>query len=445
MNDPLSDSNIFSFGVILILFIMSAFFSSAETAVTSINRLKIKMLAEEGDKKAEFLLKLVKDMSNFLGTILIGNNIVNLTISALVTTMTIKIIGDHGVGFATVVLTVFILIFGEVLPKTIATINPEKTSMGYVGILRFLTFIFSPLVIVLNFITKLILKIFGIDATPRHGYVTENEIKTIVNVSHEEGAIHEQEKDYIENVFDLKTGFVRDVMVPRVDMACIDINSSLEEVMNLFKTEQYTRYPIYQDEKDNIVGIINIKDLLLYDSIKDKDKFNVRDIMRQPYYTFEYKKTNELMVEMIEDTEHLRTSMAIVLDEYGVAVGIITLEDMLEELVGEIRDEYDEHEIDLIQSVNEEVFIIEGSMKLDDINEQLDLEEKGLGLYSEDYDSIGGLLIQELGAFPDEGDYTITENGVKIIAENLDGKRIEKVKLDFSEAIKSVEENEEEE
>lgn len=442
--DPLSDSNIISFVIVALLLIMSAFFSSAETAVTSINRLKVKTMAEEGDQKAEYLLSLIKDMSNFLGTILIGNNIVNLTISALVTTITIKMIGDHGVGYATVILTVFILIFGEVLPKTIATTNPEATSMRYVGILRLLTFLFSPLVVVLNFITKLILKIFGIDATPKHGYVTENEIKTIVNVSHEEGAIHEQEKDYIENVFDLKTGYVRDVMVPKVDMACIDINSGLDEVMEIFKSEQYTRYPIYQDEKDNIVGIINIKDLLLYDSINDKEKFNIKDIMRQPYYTFELKKTNELMVEIIEDTEHLRTSMAIVLDEYGVAVGIITLEDMLEELVGEIRDEYDEHEIDMIQNVKEDVFLIEGSMKLDDINEQLDLEDRGLGLYSEDYDSIGGLLIQELGAFPEEGDYTITDHGIKIIAQELDGKRIEKIKLDFSEAVNTLNPNEEE-
>lgn len=443
--DPLSDSNIISFVIVALLLVMSAFFSSAETAVTSINRLKIKTMAEEGDQKAEYLLGLIKDMSNFLGTILIGNNIVNLTISALVTTMTIKIIGDHGVGYATVILTVFILIFGEVLPKTIATTNPETTSLRYVGILRLLTFLFSPLVVILNFITKLILKIFGIDATPKHGYVTENEIKTIVNVSHEEGAIHEQEKDYIENVFDLKTGYVRDVMVPKVDMACIDINSGLDEVMEIFKSEQYTRYPIYQGEKDNIVGIINIKDLLLYDSINDSEKFNIKDIMRQPYYTFELKKTNELMVEIIEDTEHLRTSMAIVLDEYGVAVGIITLEDMLEELVGEIRDEYDEHEIDMIQNVKEDVFLIEGSMKLDDINEQLDLEDKGLGLYSDDYDSIGGLLIQELGAFPEEGDYTITDSGVKIIAQELDGKRIEKIKLDFSEAINALNPEETEE
>lgn len=431
--EPESSQLIIKSILIFILLLLSAFFSSAETAVSTCNRLKIKSLADEGNKRAVILLKILDNQNKFLSSVLVGNNIVNLTASAMITEVTIDIIGSKWIGVATGILTLVILIFGEVMPKTVANIHSDKISLMYASILLGIMKLFRPIVIVTDAITSLLLKIMGIRVMPKSLALTANELKTIISVSHEEGEIQADEKDIIDNLFDFKESYAKDVMVPKIDMVVVDINSTRDEILNIFREEQYTRYPIYEDSQDNIVGILNIKDLLMYNN---NDKFDIRKILRKPFYTFEYKKTSELLMDMKETSSARTASVSIVLDEYGNAVGMITLEDLLEEIVGEIRDEYDAHENRLIQEINQNVYIIEGSMKLDDINEQLDLYDKNIPFESDEYDSIGGLLIELLERIPSEKDFVYNKYNIKIEAYKVDGNRIDKVKIDLSEVEK---------
>lgn len=426
---------IFQIVMVMFLLYLSSFFSSSETSMSMSNRIKIKTLADEGNVDAKRALKFIEEPEKFLSAILVGNNIVNLSASAIVTTLAIDVFGNAMVGVVTGILTLFILVFGEIMPKLLATNDAENILIKNSYILDIFVKLLSPIVVIVNFITNIILKIFSIDIIKKNNLITENDIINIINVSHEEGTIEEQDKNIIDNVFDFKKAYAKDVMVPKIDVVFINVDSTFEEVINIFKDEQYTRYPIYEGDSSNVIGIINIKDLLMYNNYSN---FNIRDILRQPYYTFEYKKTSELMIEMREDKKNLRVNIAIVLDEYGACVGLISLEDMLEELVGEIRDEYDEHEKLLIQKVGQDEYLIEASMKLDDINEELLLYDNNLELESKEYDSIGGLLIELLDTIPKQDDFVITDKKVKIIAYKVVGNRIEKVKLCLKEALEEI-------
>ena len=261
----------------------------------------------------------------------------------------------------------------------------------------------------------MILLIFHIDPNAKNRTMTENELRTIVNVSHEEGVIESDEKEMIYNVVDLGDAKAKDVMVPRVHVTFADVESTYEELIEIFREDKFTRLPIFEDTTDNVIGTINMKDLLLYDNTKE---FHIRDILREAYFTYEYKNISELLVEMRESSFNI----AIVLDEYGETSGLITLEDILEEIVGEIHDEYDENEEDFVQEVGEREYLIEGSTNLDDLNDRLDLD-----LTSEDYDSIGGFIIEHLDRLPEVGDSITTEDGIRLIVEKLDKNRIETV------------------
>ena len=247
--------------------------------------------------------------------------------------------------------------------------------------------------------------------------MTENELRTIVDVSHEDGIIESEEKEMIYNVFDLGDAKAKDVMVPRVHMTFADVNSSYEELIEIFREDKFTRLPIFEETTDNVIGTINMKDLLLYDNKKD---FHVKDILREAYFTYEYKNISELLVEMRDASFNI----AIVLDEYGETAGLITLEDILEEIVGEIHDEYDENEEEFIKEINKQEYIIEGSMNLDDLNDQLELE-----FSSEDYDSLGGFIIEHLDRLPEVNDEIMTADGIRLVVEKLDKNRVEKVHL----------------
>ena len=235
-------------------------------------------------------------------------------------------------------------------------------------------------------------------------------------MSHEEGVIESDEKKMIYNVFDFGDSVAKDIMVPRIDMTFIDVNATYEEVIEVFRQEKYTRYPVYEDTTDNVIGIINIKDLLL---IEHEKEFKLRDYLREPLYTYEFKKTAELMVEL----RKTQNNIAIVIDEYGATAGLITLEDMLEEIVGEIRDEYDEDEEDLIKKINPKEYVVEGAMKLDDLNDQL-----GLQLESEDYDSIGGFIIGLLDHLPEEGE-EVTYQNLRLVVDKVERNRIDTIHL----------------
>ncbi|MHA9737788.1 HlyC/CorC family transporter [Robinsoniella peoriensis] len=420
----MDSSDAIQLGVLIALIGLSAFFSSAETSLTTVNKIRIKTLADQGNKRAVTLLKVIDDSGKMLSAILIGNNIVNLSASALATTLALNIWGNAAVGIATGVLTLLILLFGEITPKTLATLYAERLSMGYAGIILFMMRALTPVIFLINKLSYVCLRILRIDPSAKMNAMTEHELRTIVDVSHEEGVIESEERQMIYNVFDFGDSQAKDIMVPRVDMVSIDINSTYDEIIDVFEQEKFTRLPVYEESPDNVIGIINVKDLLF---CKPSEEFHIRDIMREPYFTYEYKKTSELMVEMRQDS----INFTIVLDEYGATAGLITLEDLLEEIVGEIRDEYDQDEEDLIRSINDLEYVIEGSMKLDDVNDAL-----GLDFDSEDYDSIGGYIIERLDHLPQQGEFVVAENGIRLVVDAVDKNRIDKVHMYLPETDK---------
>lgn len=416
--------------ILIILLMLSAFFSSAETSLTTVNKLRMRSLADEGNKRARTVLNITEDSGKMLSAILIGNNIVNLSASSLTTTLAIRF-GGYAVGIATGIITVLILLFGEITPKTVATIHSEKMALIYGKPISILMKIATPVIFIINNLSRGVLFLFRIDANARRDMMTENELRTIVDVSHEDGVIESEEKEMIYNVFDLGDAKAKDVMVPRVHVTFADVNSSYEELLEIFREDKFTRLPVYEDTTDNVIGTINMKDLLLFDN--NKREFHIRDILREAYFTYEYKNISELLMEMRDSSFNI----AIVLDEYGETAGLITLEDILEEIVGEIHDEYDENEEEFVQKLNEHEYIVEGSMNLDDLNDELDLD-----LESEDYDSLGGFIIEHLDRLPEEHDEILTENGIRMVVEKLDKNRVESVHLYLPE--KSENDNNEE-
>ena len=397
----------------VIMVMLSAFFSSAETAMTTVNKIRIQALAELGNKKAEVLLKIVSDSGKMLSTILIGNNIVNMAASALVTTLTIHVFGNIYVGFATGLLTLLVLLFGEITPKTLASVHAEKLSLSYARVIYFLMIVLTPVIFLIGKMANFIIMLLGVDPDSRRDVMTEHELRTLVNVSQEEGVIEREEKQMIYNVFDFGDSAAKDVMIPRIDMSFVDVNATYDELMEIFQEDMHTRFPVYENNTDNVIGIINMKDLLIYP--KDKP-FSIRNILREPYFTYEHKATADLMMEMRKASVNL----AIVLDEYGSTAGLVTLENLLEEIVGEIRDEYDEdEEEDLIEVQPGREYIALGSAKLDDINEAL-----AISLDSEEYDSIGGYIIEQLDRLPEEGQRVILENGIRLVVDEIEKNRI---------------------
>lgn len=411
--------------ILAILILLSALFSSAETSLTTSNKLKIQSLADQGSKRARILLKISEDSGKMLSAILIGNNLVNNAATALTTSLIIQLFGNSAVGIATGVITLLILIFGEISPKTLATIHSEKMALLYAPLIHFLMKIFTPVIFIVNKLSMGVLFLLRVNPDQKVNTMTEHELRTIVDVSHEDGVIESEEKEMIYNVFDMGDAKAKDIMVPRVHVTFADINSTYDELIEIFREDKFTRLPIYEETTDNVVGTINMKDLLLY-NYNDKKEFHVRDILREAYFTYEYKSISELLVEMRQAS----INIAIVLDEYGETAGLITLEDLLEEIVGEIHDEYDESEEEFVRQINDREYIIEGSMNLDDLNDSL-----GLNLSSEDYDSLGGFIIEHLDRLPEQGDELTTDDGIRLVVEALQKNRVESVHLYIPEGF----------
>ncbi len=408
--------------ILVVLVLLSAFFSSAETALMTCNKVRMKALFDEGNKRAGRVLDLTGDIQKVLSAILIGNNIVNLSASALTTVLVTDMFGSFAIGIGTGILTLVVLIFGEIVPKTIATAYAENISLWYSGVISVLLFVMTPFSFIINGFATVVLKILNVDTENRKA-MTENELKTYVDVSHEDGVIESGEKEIIYNVFDFSDAVAKDIMIPRIDMSCVSTEADYGEVMKIFKENMYTRIPVYDGgDQDNIIGLINVKDLIL---LEDKENFKISDHLRKAYYTYEFKKTADLLVEMREKSQNV----AFVLSEYGATVGMITLEDLLEEIVGEIRDEYDLDEINLIKNIGGRRYLVEGNMKLDDINDEL-----GTSLDSEDYDSIGGLMIEALDRLPGYGETVTLDDGTTLTARGIKGNRITKVLITVSSA-----------
>ena len=413
----MDSSDAIQFLILILLLCLSAFFSSAETSMTTVNKIRIQSLADQGDKRALTLLKVIEDSGRLLSTILIGNNIVNITASSLATTITMRLFGNAAVSISTGIITLLVLIFGEITPKTLATIHAEKIALAYARIIHLLMIILTPVIFVVNSLAHGVLTLMRVDDSAKGSTITEHELRTLVNVGHEEGVIESEERRMIYNVFDFGDSQAQDVMIPRIDVTFADINSSYEDLIELFREEKHTRFPVFEDTTDNIIGIINMKDLLL----TSKEEFSLRKLLRDAYFTYEYKKTSELLVEMKANS----VSFAVVLDEYGATSGIITLEDLIEEIVGDIHDEYDaEEEEDLTELVSGQEYIALGSARLDDLNEVLHLN-----LESEDYDSIGGYMIEQLDRFPQQGESVTTESGIRLVVDKAERNRIESVHI----------------
>ena len=413
----MDSSDVIQFLILIILICLSAFFSSAETSMTTVNKIRIQSLSEEGDARAKTLLKVIEDSGKLLSTILIGNNVVNLSASSLATTLTMRLFGNAAVSISTGIITLLVLIFGEITPKTLASVHGEGLALAYAKPIYILMTIMTPVIFLMNHISGGVLRLLGTDPHAKSSTITEHELRTLVNVGHEEGVIKTEERQMINNVFDFDDSRAEDIMVPRIDVTFADINSSYEDLIRLFREDKHTRFPVYEDSTDNIVGIANIKDLLLC----DEADFSLRKILREPYFTYEYKKTSELLMEMKENS----VSFAIVLDEYGATSGIITLENLVEEIVGDIHDEYeDQEEEELKEIIAQREYVAVGSARLDDLNETLHLD-----LTSEDYDSVGGYIIEQLDRFPEEGETVVTESGVRLTADKVERTRIASVRI----------------
>ena len=414
-------SDILQLVILVLLLSASAFFSSAETALMTSNKLRIRNLAENGDKRAEKVLEITANTDKMLSAILIGNNIVNLSASALSTTLTLKMFGSSLVGIATGILTFLILVFGEITPKNVASKNAENMALKYIGIISVLVVILTPVIYVVNKVAGIVISLF-VKNNDDNNMVTEDELRAMVEVSHEDGVIEKEEKKMIVNVVDFGDTVAGDIMLPRVDMVMVSVESSYGEILKIFTEERYTRIPVYEESPDNVIGILNVKDFLL---IENKENFSVKEHLREPLYTYEYKKTSSLMVDM----RKTGANIVIVLDEYGTTVGLITLEDMLEEIVGEIRDEFDADEDEGITKISETEYLIDGSTNLDDVNDRI-----GLELSSEEYESIGGIIMEKLGRLPVEGE-VITFDNIILTVKKMDHARIEKVGLKLKPSL----------
>lgn len=418
----MDSSDAIQFLALIILICLSAFFSSAETSMTTVNKIRIQSLAEQGDKRASILLTVIEDSDKLLSTILIGNNIVNISASSLATTITMRLFGNAAVSISTGIITLLVLIFGEITPKTMASLHAEKMALSYARIIHFLMFLLTPVIFLVNKMAKGVLTLLRVDDSVKGNTITEHELRTLVNVGHKEGVIETEERQMIYNVFDFGDSQAQDVMVPRIDVTFADVNSSYEDLIQLFREEKHTRFPVFEETTDNIIGIINVKDLLL----TDQKDFTLRKILREAYFTYEYKKTSELLMEMKEHS----VSFAVVLDEYGATSGIVTLEDLVEEIVGDIHDEYDiEEEDDLTEILPGKEYLALGSARLDDLDEVLHLD-----IESDDYDSIGGYIIEQLDRFPEKGESVTTESGIRLVVDKVERNRIESVHIYLPES-----------
>ena len=405
---------------IIILLLLSSFFSSAETAFTTVNRIKIRSLIESGSKRAMTVDRIIENKGKMLSAILIGNNIVNLSASTLTTSLVISLWGNYATGIATGILTILVLIFGEISPKTAATLYADTFALAYAPVIRGLMTVLTPVIYIIDKLAGIVLKLLGLDQKNMNQAITEEELRTFVDVSHEDGVIEQEEKEIINNLFDFGESKVKDIMIPRIDMSLIDVESEYLDVINIYKETKYSRFPVYEDNPDNVVGVLNIKDLI---TAPTGQAFNLKSIMRKPYFVYEQKNTSELFREMQKSS----ISIAIVIDEYGTSVGMVTTEDLLEEIVGDIRDEYDQDEEEEFKQIASHVYRIDAAYKLDDINSEI-----GCHLESDDNDSIGGYIIEKLDRFPKTGDHFTIDN-LEFIIEKASKARIDSILMKVHE------------
>jgi putative hemolysin len=405
--------------ILIACVVVAAVASATETAMTSIGRLRVRHLAEEGSRAAAVLQRLQQDPNRFLSTILVSNTVA-LILASSVTTLLSQTYLPHELGFwgdlgVSLVLSVFLLIFAEVTPKTLAIRNADRIALMMAGPVEALSNLLRP---VLWFITLIARAITGGRAA-HAPFLTEEELMTVLHVSEEQGVIEEEEREMIHGIIEIGNKSVREVMVPRTDITAVERSASLEEITRVFRNTGHTRLPVYEGDLDHIAGLIHVKDVLFF-AIGKEAPFNIDSIMRPMKYVPASKKVDELLHQMQTEKVH----MMIVLDEYGGTAGLVTLEDLLEEIVGEIRDEYDLAEEEPLQILNDHEALVDARYSMGELNErlQLGLEE------SDDYDSVGGYIYATLGEVPEAG-ATFKSGKVEWIVDQVDGRRIVRVRL----------------
>lgn len=408
--------------IIILLVALSALTSAVETAITASSKAKLlSMLDDESVKKKSKVkraIDLKENQTRNISSILVGNNIINLSASAMMTFYVSKIFGNYFIALGTGILTLVILIFGEVAPKNVAVHIPENVLITLSGPTKIVVTILYPIAVIVQKLAGLVARLFGIDVSNDIETYTEEELKTMVDLSHAGGLIEEEEKEMIHNVFELDERTARDVMVPRIDMVSVSLDATYEEVNEIFRKEQFTRLPVYEESIDNIVGILNVKDLLLLED-NERHNFEIKNIIRKAVYVYEKKK----VLEILESLKEERANIAIVLDEYGATAGMVTLEDVIEEIVGDINDEYDLTEDEAIKKISENEFIIEGSANITDV-----YEATGIDLATDEVESIGGVILSKTDDIPKRGQAVLLDN-CKLQVLEMDGNRISKIKL----------------
>ncbi len=431
----MGDGNTFWLILLAVLVLLSGFFSAAETALTTVNLHRLRALTEEEGRKAKRARKVLllrEKGDQLLSTVLICNNVVNILASAIATMVFTRLFGNRAVGYVTGGLTLVILIFGELTPKTLAALYSLKLSLFFGPIILFLMRILTPLIWLLRVISRGIFRIFGIDPDVNPNQMTEEELRQVVNASSDEGVIEADEKEMITNVVDFKDAVAKDVMIPRADMVSVEDTITYEELLEVIRESNYSRLPVYREKREHVVGILYIKDLLRPENMTE---LHLSRMMRKPLYVYEYQRVSQVF----KDMKQAAVSACIVLDEYGIAAGLITMEDLLEEIVGDIRDEYDADEEDWIRKIRDGVYDVDASVRLDDLNDALDLE-----LESDNYDSVGGYVIELLDRLPKEGDRV--ENGsVSILVRAVEHNRVTRVEMKILEKKNPEEESGEEE
>jgi len=409
---------------------MSALFSTSETAFMSVSKIRIRTLAEDGNKKALIVDRLLEDQDRLLSSILVGNNLVNIAASSLTTSFVISIFGNEGTGvaIATGFVTLMILIFGEITPKSLATRNAEKVVFRVCRFIRFVTIICTPVVKILNLVSHFFIHLFGGEGNDGPT-MTEEDLKTIVTVSHEEGVLEDDEKEMIHNVFEFGQTEIKEIMTPRIHVVSVPDDVTYNDLMDTFKDSQFSRIPVHSESYDEIIGVLHIKDLILSKVVKSR--FDVKEFMRETFVVYEFNQISDVFDSMRK--EHI--SLAVVLDEYGVMSGIVTLEDIVEEIVGEIDDEYDEVEVSIVK-LDDNKYLIDGSLNIDEVNETCDTEFE-----SEDFESIGGLVLGQCNGSPELNQVLKIDNALLTIKQ-IHKNRIVQLEL---ELLQPEQENDEEE
>ncbi|HLG70873.1 MAG TPA: hemolysin family protein [Chloroflexota bacterium] len=398
---------------------LAAFASAAETALTSLGKLRIRHLADEGNRSAQQLRDMLANPGDFLSTILVVNNVAVIVASTLTTLLTVKLWQSFGSAEAitTAALSIFIMVFCEITPKTLAIRNAEAWALKLAGPVRATSWLLGWLVRVLSAIPPLLVRLFGGRPGPKSPFATEEEIRFLVTTAEEEGVIEESEEQMIHSIFEFGDTTAREIMVPRVDMKAVDVETPMRDVIDLALQVGHSRIPVYEDNIDNIVGTVFDRDLFKYFRERETD-VPLKEALRPAYFVPESKKVDELLKEL----QTKRVQMAIVVDEYGGTAGLVTIEDILEEIVGEIQDEFDAEE-DPIEQVSENEAVFNALVNMDDVNEWLDME-----LEAEDVDTLGGYVYSHLGKMPISGDEFEVDN-VSFSVVSTVGRRIKKVRV----------------